>query len=230
MIDQLLNILSGLIVDNVWMAPALALVAGILTSAMPCALSSIPLVIGYVGSSGSGSTKRAFGLSLAFAGGMAITFTVFGTAASLLGRLMGSTNRWWYLALGILMVMMALQTWEIFQFIPSTYLTAKNTKKGYIGALTAGILGGVFSSPCATPVLVALLGIVAQSGNVAWGILLLLLYSIGHGVLVLVAGTSIGFVRKITKSGQYGRFSSALKIITGTAILVIALYMFYLSF
>lgn len=103
-------------------------------------------------------------------------------------------------------------------------------EKGYIGALTAGILGGVFSSPCATPVLVALLGIVAQSGNVAWGILLLLLYSIGHGVLVLVAGTSIGFVRKITKSGQYGRFSSALKIITGTAILVIALYMFYLSF
>lgn len=230
MIDQLLNILSGLIVDNVWMAPALALVAGVLTSVTPCALSSVPLVIGYVGGSGSSNTKRAFGLSLTFAGGMAITFTVLGTAASLLGRLMGSTNRWWYLVLGILMVMMALQTWEIFQFIPSTYLTAKNTKKGYIGALSAGILGGVFSSPCATPVLVVLLGIVAQSGNIVWGILLLLLYSIGHSVLVLVAGTSIGFVRKITKSRQYSRFSSALKVIMGTAILVIALYMFYLSF
>lgn len=230
MIDQLLNSLSGLITDNAWLAPVLALAAGVLTSVTPCALSSVPLVIGYVGGSGSSDTRKAFKLSLTFAGGMAITFTALGTAASLLGRLMGTSSRWWYLALGVLMVMMALQTWEIFEFIPATYLTAKNTKKGYIGALIAGILGGIFSSPCATPVLVVLLGIVARSGNVVWGILLLLLYSIGHSVLVIVAGTSIGFVRKITKSQKYGRFSSALKIIMGTAILAIALYMFYLSF
>mgnify|MGYP000285359343 FL=1 len=230
MIDQLLNSLSGLITDNAWLAPVLTLAAGVLTSVTPCALSNVPLVIGYVGGSGSNDTRKAFKLSLTFAGGMAITFTALGTAASLLGRLMGTSSKWWYLALGVLMVMMALQTWEVFQFIPSTYLTAKNTKKGYIGALIAGILGGIFSSPCATPVLVVLLGIVARSGNIAWGVLLLLLYSIGHSVLVIVAGTSIGFVRKITKSQKYGRFSSALKIIMGTAILAIALYMFYLSF
>lgn len=230
MIDQLLNSLSGLITDNAWLAPVLTLAAGVLTSVTPCALSNVPLVIGYVGGSGSNDTRKAFKLSLTFAGGMAITFTALGTAASLLGRLMGTSSKWWYLALGVLMVMMALQTWEVFQFIPSTYLTAKNTKKGYIGALIAGIWGGIFSSPCATPVLVVLLGIVARSGNIAWGVLLLLLYSIGHSVLVIVAGTSIGFVRKITKSQKYGRFSSALKIIMGTAILAIALYMFYLSF
>lgn len=230
MIDQLLNTLSGLIANNVWLAPVLALAAGILTSVTPCALSSVPLVIGYVGGSGSSDTQKAFKLSLTFAGGMAITFTALGTAALLLGKLMGTMNKWWYLALGILMVMMALQTWEIFEFIPSTYLTSKNTKKGYIGALIAGILRGVFSSPCATPVLVVLLGIVAGSGNVAWGVLLLLLYSIGHSVLVLVAGTSFGFVRRIIKSQKYGRCSSVLKIIMGMAIMAIALYMFNLSF
>lgn len=73
-------------------------------------------------------------------------------------------------------------------------------------------------------------GIVARSDNVTWGILLLLFYSIGHSVLVLVAETSVGFVRKITASPKYGRFSSVLKIFMGTAILAIALYMFYLSF
>lgn len=208
----------------------LALAAGVLTSITPCALSSVPLVIGYVGGTSGNEPKRAFRLSIVFSLGMAFTFTILGTTASLLGRLLGSSNKWWYFALGILMVMMALQTWEIFQFIPSTYLTSKNTKKGYAGALIAGILGGIFSSPCATPVLVVLLGIVARSGNVTWGILLLLFYSIGHSVLVLVAGTSIGFVRKITASSQYGRFSSVLKIVMGTAILAIALYMFYLSF
>ena len=33
--------------------------------------------------------------------------------------------------------------------------------RGYLGALVAGILGGVFSSPCSTPVLIVLLAIVA---------------------------------------------------------------------
>ncbi|MDD4189617.1 MAG: cytochrome c biogenesis protein CcdA, partial [Eubacteriales bacterium] len=94
----------------------------------------------------------------------------------------------------------------------------------------AGILGGVFSSPCATPVLIVLLAVVAGQGKLLWGALLLLLYSAGHSVLVLVAGTSIGFVRKLNASEKYGRASKILKIVMGLLILMIALYMFYLGF
>jgi cytochrome c biogenesis protein CcdA len=230
MINDLLGTISTLISEIVWLAPLLAILAGVLTSVTPCALSSIPLVIGYVGGSENNDTKRAFKLSLTFAAGMAVTYTALGTVASLLGKLFGTSSRWWYIVLGILMVLMALQTWEIYNFIPSTYLTSKSTKKGYLGALIAGTLGGVFSSPCATPVLIVLLGIVARSGNIAWGIFLLLLYSIGHSVLVIVAGTSIGFVKKVTSNNMYGKFSSILKIILGFIILAIAFYMFYLGF
>jgi len=230
MIDQWLEMLSQLISQSIWLAPLIALLAGVLTSVTPCALSSVPLVIGYVGGTGNNDTKRAFRLSLTFAIGMAVTFTVLGTIASILGRLMGTSSSWWYIALGILMVLMALQIWEVYNFIPSTYLTSKNTRRGYIGAFIAGILGGIFSSPCATPVLIILLGIVAKSGNVAWGILLLLLYSIGHSVLVIIAGTSIGFVNKLTSSNKYGTFSEVLKYAMGGAILLLAFYMFYLGF
>lgn len=230
MINLWLEMISTLIAESFWLAPLLALLAGILTSVTPCALSSVPLVIGYVGGSGNNDPKKAFMLSLTFALGMAAAFTALGTAASLLGKLMGTSSKWWYIALGILMLMMALQTWEIYNFIPSTYLISKNTKKGYVGAFIAGILGGVFSSPCATPVLIVLLGIVAKSGNVVWGILLLLLYSIGHSVLVLIAGTSVGFVKKVTSSGRYGLFSKILKLLLGGTIMLIAFYMFYLGF
>ncbi len=229
MIDGWLESLSMLIAGSLWLAPLIALLAGVLTSVTPCALSSVPLVIGYVGA-GSNDPKRAFRLSLTFALGMAATFTTLGTVASLLGRLMGTSSKWWYIALGILMVLMALQTWGIYDFIPATYLTSKSTKKGYAGAFIAGVLGGIFSSPCATPVLIVLLGIVVKSGNVAWGVLLLLLYSIGHSVLVLIAGTSIGFVKKVTASNKYGTFSKVLKSMMGLAILGIAFYMFYLGF
>lgn len=230
MINKWLDTLAVLISDNLWFAPIMALAAGVLTSATPCALSSVPLIIGYVGGAGNDDPKRAFRLSLTFAVGMAVTFTILGTIASLAGKLMGTFGRWWYLVLGILMVLMALQTWGVFQFIPSTYLTVKNKHKGYIGALIAGILGGIFSSPCATPVLIVLLGIVAQNGNVLWGIMLLLLYAIGHSILVLVAGTSLGFVQKMKTSAKYGEFSKILNFIMGIVILLIALYMFYLGF
>ncbi|MEL7568630.1 MAG: cytochrome c biogenesis protein CcdA [Dehalobacterium sp.] len=229
MINQWLETLSTLIEQSFWLAPLLALLAGVLTSVTPCALTSVPLVIGYVGGTGNNDPKKAFRLSLIFALGMAFTFTALGTAASLLGMLMRTSNKWWYIGLGILMVMMALQIWEIYNFIPSTYLLSKSTQKGYMGAFIAGVLGGVFSSPCATPVLVVLLGIVARSGNVAWGVLLLLLYSIGHSILVLAAGTSVGFVKKMTSSEKYGTFSQVLKYLMGSVILMIAFYMFYLG-
>jgi len=229
-VTEVLERLSELITRSGWLAPLLALVAGILTSITPCALSSIPLVVGYVGGTGQCDTKRAFWLSVTFAGGAAVTFTVLGVVATLAGRLMGTSASWWYIILGALMILMALQTWGIFEIIPSSYLISKNTKKGFAGAFIAGILGGIFSSPCSTPVLIALLAIVAGKGSILWGILLLLLYSIGHGILAVVAGTSIGFVQKLSSSDKYGIASTVLKIVMGALILLIGFYMFYLGF
>ncbi len=222
--------LSSIITESGWMAPVFALVAGILTSFMPCALSSIPLIVGYVGGTGQRDARKAFQLSVTFAAGTALTFTALGVFASLAGKLLGNAASWWYIVLGVLMVLMALQTWGIFEIIPSSYLLSKSTRKGFFGAFIAGILGGVFSSPCATPVLIALLAIVAGKGSILWGILLLLLYSLGHGMLAVAAGTSVGFVQKLTSSEKYGRASTAIKIIFGALILLIGFYMFYLGF
>ena len=89
MIDEWLNGLSLLIAENSWVSPLLALLAGVLTSVTPCALSSVPLVIGYVGGTSGNEPKKAFRLSLTFALGMAVTFTALGTAASLWGNSWG---------------------------------------------------------------------------------------------------------------------------------------------
>lgn len=230
MIDAWLNSLSAMMSQSPWIAPLLALLAGILTSVTPCALSSVPLIIGYVGGTGQKDTKKAFLLSITFAVGTAITFTALGVAASAAGKLMGTSAGWWYIFLGVLMVLMALQTWEIFNFIPSTNLLSKNRKRGFVGALLAGVLGGIFSSPCATPVLIVLLGILAGGSNLVWGILLMLCYSIGHSALTIAAGTSVGFVQKLNESQKYGMFSKVLKILLGAVMIIMALYMFYLGF
>lgn len=84
----ILESLSELITKSGWLAPLLALLAGVLTSFTPCSLSSIPLVIGYVGGTGQRDTKRAFWLSITFAAGAAVTFTTLGVIASMAGKLM----------------------------------------------------------------------------------------------------------------------------------------------
>lgn len=230
MINQWLESLGVAISNNFWLAPLLALLAGVLTSFTPCSLSSVPLVIGYVGGYAGDDVKKAVRYSLVFCLGTAITFTVLGTIASLMGKLVQGTGSWWFIILGVLMVLMALQTWEIINIIPQSTALSKSTKKGYIGAAIAGLLAGLFASPCATPVLIVLLAMVAEKGSLIWGIVLLLFYSVGHSIIIVIAGSSVGFVKKLSSSEKYGKYNQIFKIIMGIVILLLAFYMFYLGF
>lgn len=230
MIDAWLNEIAKLISNHFWIAPILALLAGVLTSFTPCSLSNVPLIIGYVGGMKEKNAKNGFKYSVIFSLGTAITFVALGVIATSAGRMLGTSSSLWYLILGVLMVLMALQTWDVYQFIPSMNLIAKSKVKGAVGAFLAGILGGIFASPCSTPVLIALLSIVAGKGNFLWGILLMFLYSLGHSFLVIIAGTSMTFVKKISGSEGYNRLGTVLKVVMGSGILLIGFYMFWLAF
>lgn len=225
-----LTFLAGAISENAWLAPLFAVLAGVLTSFTPCGLSSVPLIVGYVGGAANSNTTYALKLSSVFCLGMAITFTALGITASFMGKLVQQSGSWWYIILGVLMILMALQTWGVFTFIPSGSLISKNTKRGYTGAAIAGILSGLFSSPCATPVIVVLLALVAERGSILWGGFLLLLYAIGHSVLPIVAGTSVGFAQKLSQSSKYLGLSKGLNFLLGLAILGIGFSMLYLGF
>ena len=219
MIDAFVESLSILIENNAWIAPLLALVAGIATSFTPCSISTVPLIISYVSGYSEGKTKKALKLSLVFALGTAVTYTSLGVAAALLGNIMSFGGSLWYLFLGTLMLL-----------IPSSFAVSANKKTGYLGALFTGFLAGLFSSPCSTPVLVVLLAIVAGSGNLLYGILLLLLYSIGHSMLAVISGTGTGFISQLKKSDKYVKFNKISKVVMGALIAAIGLYMLYLGF
>jgi len=226
--NAFVEVLSQKIGENFYLAPLFAVLAGIFSSFMPCCLSQIPLVISYVNTKGQ-NTKNAFFLSLTFALGNAFTFTILAVFASLLGRLMQGAGGFWYIILGVLMLLMALQTWEIFNFIPASYLQAKNRSKGFLGAFLTGALGGLFSSPCATPVLVVLLAIVAKEGRLLYGIVLLLCYSLGHSVLVVLSGTFVGFAKRVTSNSKYPAINNIVKFVMGLVMAVLGFYMFYLG-
>ena len=107
--DDFIMKLSQLVGGNLWLAPLIALLAGLLTSLTPCSLSTIPLILGCVGGLNEHEPKKAFRLSLTFAFGSMLTFTALGFAASLLGNLLNGLGVWLHLGLALLLIAMALQ-------------------------------------------------------------------------------------------------------------------------
>lgn len=229
MIDYYLNELSILIQKSGYFAPALALLAGIITSFTPCSISTVPLVIGFIGSNKEKSIKRNFLYSLSYAIGLTVTFTCLGIISALTGSFLGNYNSYWLYFLGILMILMGIQTLGIFTFIESKNLMSLNRKKGILGGFILGILGGIFSSPCSTPVLIVLLAVVSQSKNLIMGIIMMLFYSLGYSFLTLVAGTFVGFVKELNKSKKYEIVTKVLNVVLALIMFLIGFYMIYLA-
>ncbi|MDD2376704.1 MAG: cytochrome c biogenesis CcdA family protein [Clostridia bacterium] len=218
-----------LLTQNIWVAILFALIAGILSSFTPCALSSIPLIIGYVGGYSDNDKKKSFIYSLVFSLGLAITFTVLGVLSATIGRMFIGIETWWYIILGVILLAVGLQMFGVIK-IGSNACSVPKKSKGVFGAFLLGIMGGIFSSPCSTPVLIAILAFVAEKGNILLGGILLLVYAIGHCILVVIAGTSVGFVQSFVNSNKTSNIANILKYIFATLVILLALYMFYLGF
>jgi len=204
--------------------------AGIISSASPCVLATLPLVVGYVGGYADGDRKKAFSYSIAFILGLSITFTAFGAAAGMLGTMFGMIGGWWYVALGAVAVIMGLQMVGLYQLRLPFHVEVKPKRRGIIGAFLLGLFFGIVSSPCATPVLVVILTLVASKGEVLYGTALLFVYAIGHCMLMLLAGTFTGFVEGFVKAKGVRNFSEWSKRIGGAIISLVGIYLLYQAF
>jgi cytochrome c-type biogenesis protein len=205
-------------------------VAGVVSSASPCVLATIPLVVGFVGGYADGERKRAFLYSLAFIIGLAITFTAFGAAAALLGTMFGTVGGWWYVALGAVAVAMGLQMLGLYEIRLPINTNIQPKRRGIIGALMLGLFFGIVSSPCATPVLVVILTFVASQQKIIYGTALLFTYAIGHCLLMLLAGTFTGFVEAFVRSKGVTNFSALTKKAGGVIVSLVGVYLLWRAF
>lgn len=195
--------------------------AGVISSASPCVLATIPLVVGFVGGHSEGDRWKAFRYSLAFIVGLSLTFTAFGAAAGLLGTMFGTLGGWWYVAAGGMALVMGGQMMGLYEIRLPIRRDFKPKRGGLVGAFLLGLFFGVVSSPCATPVLVVLLTLVATRGQVLYGVALLFTYAIGHCLLMLAAGTFTGFIEAFVKAKGVVNFSHWAKRVSGSVVAVV---------
>lgn len=229
MMETLLGDISLLIQTNPWLAPTTVFFGGALTASNPCVLAMIPLMMAFVGAyQGTSSPRKAFSFSLLFVIGLTITFTVLGFVAALMGRLVGDVGRFWpYVVAGVCLIMglHLLGVWNFNLPLPQG-LTPRQGGPG--GAFLLGLLFGVVSTPCATPILAVLLVYIASRGNLVYGGALLFLYALGHCALILIAGTSMGMAKRLLESKGLNTGLAYVRKGSGALIILIGFYFIWI--
>lgn len=220
--------LPFLIGQSIWFLPVVSILSGFLTSLAPCSLMSVPLVINYI--KGANKKNSAFKLSFVFALGTAFSYVTLGIIASIIGKLIHFPERGWHIFLGILSILMALLIFDIFNLTHAHPFGIRIAKKGLAGAFFTGIIGGFFSSHHAAPMLVILLGLVAQKGNILLGAAMLILFSIGHSIIIISSAASISFVSRLTQSGKYIYVAKSINYILGSFTIILGLYLIYSAY
>src|SRR4030043_1968777 len=225
--ETLLNHLSQSLTENPLLAYLGVFLGGILSSSSPCVLATISLVIGYVGGYSEGDRRKALLYSLTFVLGLSITFTILGAIASLVGGLFGVINRIWYFIVGGIAVAVGLHLAGLYGLNIPVPVRLQPKQRGIFGAFLLGLIFGIVSSPCATPVLVLILTFVASKGEIVYGTSLLFVYAIAHCALIFLAGVAAGFAEGFIKSKGILNVATWGKKIGGFIVLLVGVYMVY---
>ncbi len=203
---------------------------GIVTSIGPCNVAMIPLIIGYVGGSRDLPRRKAFSISLVFTLGLAVTFMLLGIIASVVGGLIGGNTRLWYYLVAVVCFVIGLQMLGVFHLtLPMWFgdLREKVRTKGLLGALLLGLVSGLVSSQCATPVLAAILTyVMAQQTGMVYGAILLFIYALGRGVPILLAGTFTGVLKSFN---ALGKWSEWFEKASGVIIILVGFYFLWIA-
>lgn len=218
---------------NIWLIIAGFFVAGLFLSFTPCNYPMIPILSSIIVGSQSRQAKpsklHAFGLSVAYVLGMALTYTAAGIAAALSGDLISQSlqNSWVLGATAILFVALALSMFGFYELkLPTSFeskmLNASNKLKGgeFFGVFIMGAISALIVSPCISAPLSGALIVIGQTHNVFLGGVGLFALAIGMGVPLLLIGASAGGLLPKT-----GNWMNAVRNFFGVLMLGMAIWL-----
>lgn len=202
--------------------PLLAIVAGVLSVSTPCCLPMIPSYLSYVsscnGGDGRGDRMVAVRAALYFVLGFGVVFTALGASLGLVGpafvRVLPQAER----VAGVVVIAIGLHLAGIVR-LPAR--TGRERRAVAAGSRVDGILLGMAFAigfvPTLGPVLGTVLTLASGKATVAWGALLLALYSLGFGVPYLVMALGL---RRATASVAWLQRNTRRLQVAGGVLLV----------
>ena len=224
------NTLTNAIEATPVVAMGAALAWGVLSIILsPCHLASIPLIVGFIDEQGRISTKRAFLIASLFSLGILVTIGVVGAATAAAGRMMGDVGRYGNYFVALIFFVVGLHLLGVIPMPGAGPGQVKMKRRGMVAAFILGLVFGLALGPCTfaymAPMLVVTFKLAAT--NLPYGILLLLLYGIGHCAVIVLAGTFTEVVQHYLNWNEKSKGAVVLKKVCGVLVILGGAYLIY---
>lgn len=194
----------------------LAFLGGTLASISPCILAMLPVNLSYIGTLQIQSRWDAFYKAGLFVLGAVTILSLFGLVSSFAGAIMVEYRGYINIVVGSIMGVMGLWLIGIVQ-IPLPQINVNLPQAGPYGV---GLTFALISSPCASPVLFAVLAAAAATGSQILAMLTMISYALGYTILIFLASLFTGLAKQskqlLNHSENIIRFGSLALILTGT--------------
>ena len=230
--DELFTKLTHAVEGTALIAVAASFVWGILSILLsPCHLASIPLIVGFIDGQGRISTKSAFWISTLFAVGILITIGAIGAITAAAGRMMGDVGKYGNYFVALIFFLVGLHLLDVIPIPWSGPGQVGMKRKGILAAFILGLVFGIALGPCTFAYMAPMLGVTFKlaSTNLFYGVLLLLVYGIGHCSVIVFAGTFTEVVQRYMNWNEKSRATIIIKRICGAAIIVGGLYLIFIA-
>lgn len=192
----------------------------------PCHLASIPLIVGYVGGQNHLIEGRKATLyAVVFTTGLFITIAAIGVICSLLGRMLGDVGSYWTIAVGLILLWVALDMLGVAKCsLPGGGLMAKFTLKGLIGAFILGLAYGILSGSCTFGFIAPILAIISVQETFVAGVFFIILFGIGHCLPIAAAGSSTAMVKRMLANSSWQSSGRVVRRMAGSMIALLGIY------
>lgn len=209
----------------------ISFLGGVLASLSPCSLSVLPIVVGYVGGYSEESGFKTFLQLLSFVLGLSAVLTVIGIICALGGRAFVSIGgEYWVLFVASVILLFGLNLLGVIQF--NLPVIVKQMPKGdahslFIYPFILGALFALAATPCSTPILVGIMSFASLSANLVYAALMLFMFSLGQGLIIILAGVFTSFVKKVR---VFSGVSEVFLKIMGVLLVISAFYIYFSVF
>lgn len=230
MIETLFTHLSRLTEQGA--APALiaAFVWGIASILLsPCHLASIPLVVAYLNRGQVLRTQKALLLSFLFSLGIFVSIVLIGLITAVFGRMLGDIGPWGkYIVAGVFIIF-GLVLLDVITLPWSSLNTAKSQNAGPWGALILGLIFGAAVGPCTFAYMAPVLAVVFEKAGThfIFSSLLIILYSIAHCSVIVLAGTLGARLQTFLNWDQKSHLTGRIRKACGIILILVGFYLFW---
>ena len=230
MLEHIFTFLSRAVESSPAVALSAAFVWGILSILLsPCHLASIPLIVGFIDEQGRISTKRAFWIALLFAVGILITIGAIGAVTAAAGRMMGDVGRYGNYFVAAIFFVVGLHLLGVIPIPGSGPGQVGMKRRGLLAAFVLGLVFGIALGPCTFAYMAPMLAVTFKlsATNLPYGILLLVLYGVGHCSVIVLAGTFTEVVQHYLDWNERSHGAVILRRVCGALVLLGGLYLVY---